>query len=174
MDIAHASRTDLWYTPGHILDMARTVLGGAIDLDPASDEFGNERVGAAEYYSKELDGLSRPWTGTVYVNPPGGKRRNRSMTSLFWQKLMSQRSFITHAVFMCFSAEAATTTQGHGCPSVLDFPICVPARRIQFDGPDGKAGKAPSHSNIVVYIPGSKDHTELFLSVFSLLGACKR
>ena len=87
----HSSKTDLWYTPLPIVEMARAVLGGIINLDPASDAFGNSRVEANMYFTEEHDGLQHPWYGQIFCNPPGGKLGNKSRMKLFWQKLMRTR-----------------------------------------------------------------------------------
>lgn len=60
---------DEWFTPTDYLDAVRATLG-AIDLDPASCEAAQAVVQAGEYYSKADDGLTRPWLGNVYLNPP--------------------------------------------------------------------------------------------------------
>lgn len=64
--------TSEWYTPPHIIDAARYVLGG-IDLDPSSCAAANEVVKATTYYTREQDGLSLPWSGRVWLNPPYGR-----------------------------------------------------------------------------------------------------
>lgn len=172
MNIQHSSRSDEWYTPIAILTRAQCVLG-SIDFDPASDAFGNARVGARYFFTKEQDGLKTPWlSGTAWINPPGGKVKNRSNTELFWQRLMAHRDAgeLTHAIFMAFSLEAAQTTQRDGKGGLLRFPHCAPAKRIAFDSKNKPGAIAPSHGNIIVYVPGSVDRTELFRDTFSDLG----
>ena len=58
-----------WYTPSPIIEAARRVMRG-IDLDPASSAAANETVRAASFFSAADDGLSRPWRGRVWLNPP--------------------------------------------------------------------------------------------------------
>lgn len=176
MNIQHSSRNDCWYTPIDILARAFKVLG-PIDLDPASDAFGNARVGARYFFTEEQDGLTTPWPencGTVWLNPPGGKLRNRSKTELFWRRLVAHRDagFLDHAIFMAFSLEAAQSTQRDGMGGIMRFPVCVPAKRIAFVSKEG-AGNAPSHSNAIVYVPGRADKTEAFRANFSDLGVVR-
>lgn len=59
--------SDVWLTPPHILRAL-----GDFDLDPcaASNRLWNI---AKHHYTAEDDGLSRPWIGRVYLNPPYGK-----------------------------------------------------------------------------------------------------
>lgn len=171
MNIQHSSRSDSWMTPLNIVDRVRLVFGD-IDLDPASSLRANIRIGAKNYFTKETNGLLQKWAGSVFLNPPGGKQGNKSMTSLFWTKLMEERSYrhVQQAIFLAFSAEALQNTQRKGWPSIMTFPFCVPAKRIRFDNPGPVAKTAPSHSNVIVYIPGNIDQTELFLEAFTDLG----
>lgn len=60
---------DEWYTPAYILEPARQALR-TIDLDPASCATANEVVKATVYYEKLSDGLSLPWRGNIWLNPP--------------------------------------------------------------------------------------------------------
>jgi hypothetical protein len=59
-----------WYTPAEILDLVREVFG-TIDLDPCWHP--HSLVRAARTYSAAADGLSRRWSGKVFLNPPYGR-----------------------------------------------------------------------------------------------------
>lgn len=134
----HSSATVDHYTPVRIVDAARTALGGSIDLDPASCGFANRVVRALEYF--DADGLSRPWTGRVFLNPPGGQDRSaqfgtRSRQSQWWAKLCAEWASgrVESAVFVGFSLELAQVCQITVAPHPLAFPFCVPKQRICFD-----------------------------------------
>lgn len=173
MNVQHSSRSDDWYTPQRILELVKQVLG-AIDLDPASSCEANLSVEASTYYNEAQDGLTCTWQpgSSVFLNPPGGKVGNKSKAGLFWKKLMEYREAgsLKDAVFLAFSVEALQSTQRKGCPPIAAFPFCVPAKRIAFVPADGSKKTAPSHSNMIVYVPGTVDRTELFARVFSELG----
>lgn len=174
MQVQHSSRHDFWETPNHILDLVREALGG-INLDPASSERANRRVKADIFYTKLEDALIKPWAPgmSVYLNPPGGKTGNKSNTRLFWARMMQYREGggLAHGVFAMFSVEGLQTTQGDH-PCAMDFPICVPKKRVHWVLP-GEDKSAPSHSNAFVYVPGYLDFSERFVDVFSTLGKCK-
>jgi len=59
-----------WYTPPELFDR----LGGVVfDLDPAAAPLESVAyVPARRRYDKRLDGLSREWSGHVWLNPPYG------------------------------------------------------------------------------------------------------
>ena len=58
--------TDERYTPKWVFDG----LGMTFDLDPCSPVAGGDCVPATAKYTADDDGLSQPWHGTVWVNPP--------------------------------------------------------------------------------------------------------
>lgn len=65
-EIRDVGTTDDWYTPEWVFDG----LGLTFDLDVAAPEGGLEWVPAREYYTESDDGLSQPWFGLVWCNPP--------------------------------------------------------------------------------------------------------
>jgi hypothetical protein len=58
-----------WYTPRLYLDAVCEVMG-AIELDPASSDRAQEHVRAEDYFTLDNDGLTQPWHGRVFLNPP--------------------------------------------------------------------------------------------------------
>jgi hypothetical protein len=58
--------TDERYTPQWIFD----ALGETFDLDPASPPLGVSRVPTSAVWTKDDDGLTQPWHGFVWLNPP--------------------------------------------------------------------------------------------------------
>jgi len=173
----HSSATAEHYTPAFIVEAARAVMGG-IDLDPASCWAANRTVHAAGIYTAEDDGLSKPWAGRVFLNPPGGKRDGKSLAKLFWEKLSRDWADgrVTEAVFLAFSVELLQTAQTTKDPPPLPtvFPLCFPARRIAFVGADGKPARGNTHASAIIYLPcvSARDaRIRAFVSAFAPIGA---
>jgi ParB family chromosome partitioning protein len=67
---AQGTGEEEWYTPKPILNLARELFGGQIDLDPASSDLAQETVQAVAFFDRDDDGLSKEWWGQVFANPP--------------------------------------------------------------------------------------------------------
>lgn len=67
-----------WYTPKWIFDE----LGIQFDLDPASPHDFDSFVPAAQKYTVYDNGLTLPWHGRVWLNPPYGP------DTAFWMRRM--------------------------------------------------------------------------------------
>lgn len=167
----HSSKTVEHYTPKKYIEAVHQVLGN-ISLDPASNAIANETVGATQYYTKEVDGLTRRWYSNVFCNPPGGKVANKSVPKLFWDKLIQERSLgnINHAIFLAFSIEALQTCQKGVIQPMGNFPICIPDHRISFVNAEGQPLAGNTHASCFVYVPGQLDMTYKFAQVFSQFG----
>lgn len=65
------------FTPPAIVEAVRAVLG-AIDHDPASGEAANSIVRANRFFTKDANGVSKPWSArTIFTNPLYGKVGNK-------------------------------------------------------------------------------------------------
>ena len=177
MNAQHSALADDWGTPPDVLELVRILFGGSIDLDPASNAEAQKSVKARWFYTEQDDALSdEPWEeGSCFLNPPGGKIKNRSKPGLFWERLLKHRASgtLSHAVFLAFSCESLQNTQGKYGPSLMDFPICVPAKRLRFVPRSGQKARSPTHANVLVYVPGYLDKRDDFARIFSVLGAVK-
>lgn len=172
-NIQLSSRSDEWYTPRYIIELIHQVIPN-IDLDPSTSVQANKDIKAKRILTKEDNALVVPWANmpvSIYLNPPGGKIGNKSMTALFWQRLMDLRSagLLDEAIFMGFSLEHLAVTQSCDV-SICNFPIVIPRKRIRFVSPDG-CFNSPTHSNVIAYIPGLYNNTKLFKETFAQLGA---
>lgn len=180
--------TPEWYTPSPFVEAAREVMG-AIDLDPASHIEANVRVKASRFYDMIDNGLERQWKGRVFINPPGGKGPDgKPLVPQFWGHLMHEWAHdnTEQAIWIGYSLEQLQTLQRVSFKSPLDFPICIPHRRIAFieneakkaarrekliaEGKDPDKASGPSHSNYVTYLGPKVDD---FVRVFSELGQVK-
>jgi phage N-6-adenine-methyltransferase len=61
-----------WQTPPELLEALYRVFQ-RFDLDPCAPRKTRPAVRARTHYTAEDDGLSLPWHGTVFVNPPYGR-----------------------------------------------------------------------------------------------------
>jgi len=174
MNILHSSLSDEWGTPSYLVEMAREVLG-TIELDPCSTSQWNMTVKANEFSSSSLYTQWCTEPKSIFINPPGGKIGNRSLTAMFWHALCEhlRKELIEHAIWMGFSLEQLAISQSYDDFKMINYPICIPTKRIKFDYQPGISGIAPSHSNFILYIPGCINRSEKFLKVFKELGAIK-
>jgi len=166
----HSSESNEHYTPSKIIEVCRETMG-TIDLDPASCKLANdELVHATSYFTKEHDGLTRPWHGNVFCNPPGGKYRmidgkftpvskgpgDSSAATWFYKAVAEWK--LGRAVDVCFlgfTLELLRITQARP-PSAACFPFCLLKDRTDFlcETADGKliAQGSPTHANVLVLI----------------------
>lgn len=160
-----SSKSNEWYTPAYIADAAREVMGG-IDLDPASNPLANETIKATNFYTIEDDGLTAPWQGRLFLNPPYGKNAGNSKGN---QALWSDR-LITE--YLLFKVEQAillvnASTDCKWFQRLWNYPICFTDHRVKFYTPNG-TGESPTMGSALVYFGPNGDR---FDDVFSQFGA---
>lgn len=143
--VANNSGENEWYTPPKYTEAAKRVMGG-IDLDPASNSVANEFVKADAFYTKEDDGLTKPWYGRVWLNPP------------YAQPLIAQ--FAEAAVGKFSSAEFeqavvlvnnATDTKWLQSMMKACSAACFLEGRIRYLDKTGEPKNSPIQGQVVLY-----------------------
>lgn len=154
------SNDNEWYTPSQYIEAARIVLG-QFDLDPASNPLANETVCAHKFFTKEDDGLSKPWIGKLWLNPPYGKECRE-----FVSKLISEYSAgnVEEAILLV----NANSTDTAWFQPLWDYLICFTHHRINFYQADGAEKSGSTHGSVFIYLGRNRD---MFARTFSAFGA---
>lgn len=87
-----------WYTPKWVFDK----LGTSFDLDPSSPYDMETAVPATQKYTIFDNGLTKPWFGKVWLNPPYGKE------TPFWIRRMIEHG---NGIALVFSRTDAAWCQ---------------------------------------------------------------
>jgi len=154
-----SSASHEWYTPEQYLEAVRGVLGG-IDLDPASCAEANKTVMAETYYDANQDGLSQPWRGRIFLNPPYG-----SAGPPFIERLISELKSgnVTEAVVLVNSHATETSW----FQPLFGGVLCFTDHRIDFVSPTGEAQCGSTHGSCFVYFG---DNEKDFIRIFRNFG----
>jgi len=142
--VSNASGNNEWYTPEKYVSVARDVLG-EIDIDPASCELANRTVKAKTYFDIESDGLSKPWCGKVWMNPP----YSSDLIQQFAYKIVDEyRKGNTEEAIVLVNN--ATETQWFSHMMLGASAVAFPKGRIQFESPNGKLN-SPLQGQAFIY-----------------------
>jgi hypothetical protein len=172
-----SSESEDHYTPLSIIDPARMVLEH-IDLDPFSCPVANAMVKADYYFTKEQDGLSKPWgsiesPSRVWANPPGGKR---GMAARCWNHAAREYAegrvdIIVWMVFNMSTFQVSIKRTHAGLPTMVDGVILYFRDRVEFlhvveadmltgrqislltNEPALVAGDCPLHPSALILLP---------------------
>lgn len=148
-----------WYTPPEYIEAARDVMG-SIDLDPASCDTAQVNVKAKRFFTAEDDGLSKKWTGNVWLNPPYSK----DWIGQFSAKVVSESGRFAQAVVLVNNA--TDTAWFHELASVASA-VCFLRGRVKFLDRTGKPANTPVQGQAVLYVG---PNVESFRKRFSSFG----
>ena len=123
------SGSDDWTTPAHIITRVIATFGAVPDCDPSSDAA--HTVPARIHFTIQDDGLTRPWVGNLYVNPPYG----RAIGAWVAKALAEHASGHATQVIMLLPARPDTRWW-----QLLDpFPVAFLRGRLRFGGAPSSA-----------------------------------
>lgn len=143
-----SSETGDWHTPTEIIERVTRALG-TIDLDPCAE--GACAIPAVRHYTEADDGLSQPWRGRVYMNPPYG-----TVIGDWIDKLATEVAYgnVTEAI-----ALLPARTDTAWWTRLPSDALCFVTGRLRFSG----AGPAPFPS-VAAYLGSTPDR---FLDAFA-------
>jgi phage N-6-adenine-methyltransferase len=139
-----------WHTPQEYLDAARDVLG-TIDLDPASSGIAQRTVRAAQYFTIDDDGLTKPWRGKAWLNPPYAQPHIEH----FVAKLIAeyQAGHVTEAILLTHNF---TDTRWFHQALKAARTFCLTVGRIRFVDPNGNLA-SPTNGQCFFYFGNRPD-----------------
>ena len=190
-----------WYTPMDIIEAARELYGGEIDLDPATSEEANMRIKARRGYMepgyqevpidpltdniweprfyrtyRKLDGITKKWSGNVWLNPPFGSREKGCKVNkegyfqcfkkkcqkrdwhllgelpgmIDWVQRM-ERAYLSHEIKQGLMLTFASESTEWGF-LLRSYPRWKPDTRVNYiDGETGKPAKGVTKESMVTY-----------------------
>lgn len=152
--------SDEWYTPPEIFE----ALGIRFDLDPCSP--GSDHwVPADRVFTKADDGLTQPWEGRVFVNPPfGGRHGHVPWLRKFLDHgngIAVLRAYTSADWFHDFAIQAETMLFPRGKTKFVPSPELQ--RDMERRSKDGKFRNAPG-SGVVLLGMGEVSNEALRLS----------
>lgn len=158
--ISKNSGNNEWYTPKEYTEAARAVME-AIDLDPASSEIANRNVMATRYFSISDNGLSKPWHGRVWMNPP----YSSDLVGKFCSKLAEDydSGTVTQA---CVLLNNATETKWFQALLKKAVAVCFPACRIRYLTEAGEPANSPLQGQAIFYLGRNKKRFADYFSKF--------
>jgi hypothetical protein len=137
--------TDVWLTPRYILDAL-----GPFDLDPCAAPAPEQWPTADRHITLPTDGLTAPWSGRVWCNPPYGNQ------TWLWLDKLAEHGQGTALIF------ARTETAGFARQvwQMADAILFLQGR-IRFHRADGQAGVYTSGAPSCLVAYGERDATKL-------------
>lgn len=142
--VGHNAGDNEWYTPADYIKAAKAVMGD-VDLDPASSDVANSVVGAYKFYTEADNGLTKPWSGRVWMNPPYAQ----PLIAQFAERLVESFTAgdVTEACVLVNNASETAWCSGLLTPASA---ICFPRGRIKFWHP--RKESAPLQGQFIIYL----------------------
>lgn len=142
-------------TPPHVIQIAREVMGGGIDLDPASSAEANKIVKATTWIGKKGHGSGprnsprHPWRGRIWLNPPC----SRPLCSQFiFRALEEYKKGCTDGAGIVIMILVNNATETKWFQPLLRYPVCLIAGRLSFHLPVRGAVREARQGQALFYL----------------------
>ena len=142
--------SDTWLTPPHILD-----AHGQFDLDPCA-AINQPWETASNHYTAADNGLSKPWHGRVWCNPPYGRETGK------WLARLADHGSGTALIFARTETEMFFEYVWNRACAVLFIE-----GRLYFHRIDGKPARANAGAPSVLVAYGDYDSEILATAAFT-------
>jgi hypothetical protein len=149
-DSQAVATTDVWLTPPSLIKVL-----GEFDLDPCACSEPRPWPTAGLHYVEAEDGLSRPWVGRVWCNPPYSDAKS-------WLKRLAEHG---HGIALVFARTETAAFQDHVFPHAS--ALLFIRGRLKFCRPDGIPGPSPAGAPSVLIAYGEGDSLVLRSAVES-------
>jgi len=138
-----SSKSVQWFTPVDVFGELAAECGG-FDLDPAADPRAPIWPLVPNHYTVADDGLSKPWNGRVFLNPPYGRIIRA------WMRKAADEVVAGHAALVvCLVPARPDTLWWHEALEVGAAPQFRKGR-IRFVRPDGTCRDAAGFPSAVL------------------------
>ena len=137
-------KSDEWLTPPQIVQAL-----GPFDLDPCSP-INRPWPTASTHYTAEDDGLSKPWFGRVWMNPPYGAEAAQ------WLKRLAEHG---NGIALIFARTETAMFFDHVWPHAS--ALLFIKGRLHFHYVDGRRAEANSGAPSVLIAYGEKNASDL-------------
>ena len=138
MSVHFSSATDLWATPQDFFDKQNVIYGFTLDVCATADN-----AKCARYFTETDDGLTQPWQGVCWMNPPYGRTIGHWMRKAY-------ESSLTGATVVCLVPSRTDTRWWHDY--AMKGQIEFIRGRLKFGN---AANSAPFPSALIVFNKGT-------------------
>ena len=139
-DVMFSSKTDLWETPKDFFDKLDAEFHLNLDVCALP-----ENAKCAAFYTPEMDGLSQPWYGNCWCNPPYGRQVGQ------WVAKAAQSAAEGATVVMLLPARTDTAWFHDYIYGRAEVRFV--RGRLKFGG---STNSAPFPSMVVIFRPGNE------------------
>lgn len=153
----HSSASVEWFTPPEIIEAVLKLYQGEITTDPAARMHNDPALPVSYSYTKEENGLSWPWKGKVYLNPPYSGR------VLLWMDKAVKEYRAGNIQEILILWKSSTDTQAFRKITEIADHVCFISGRLKFSG-----SKNPAPFPSALFYAGH--HKDAFRDLFSEFG----